>query len=68
MTFDARTIYIVGLLVLSGCETPPISNTATSDAICDVWADTLILPSRKDTLETAQALNHAVNTHERVCK
>ena len=46
------------VLLLSGCLTTSMS-TATSRAICDAWEDTLFLPSRADTEETAQGLTDA---------
>jgi len=61
--------FTVGCLVLllSGCFTTSMS-TETSKAICDAWEDTLFLPSRADTEETAQGLSNQPVIHKAACK
>ena len=60
-------IFVAALAMLMSCTQATTSTTETEAALCDVWADTLILPSRADTEETALALNRAVQMHEAVC-
>ena len=60
-------IFAAALAMLMGCQTATPYATETEAALCDVWADTLILPSRADTEETARALNRAVTVHEAAC-
>ena len=55
-------------MLMASCTTISSTGTETQAALCDVWADTLILPSRADTEETARALNRAVQMHEAVCR
>ena len=61
-------IFVAALGMLMGCSQTTPYATETEAALCDVWADTLILPSRADTVETARALNRAVQMHEAVCR
>ena len=61
-------IFAAALAMLTGCSQTTPYATETEAALCDVWGDTLILPSRADTEETARALNRAVQMHEAVCR
>ena len=60
-------ISAAALAMLMGCSQTTPYATETEAALCDVWGDTLILPSRDDTAETARALNRAAQMHEAVC-
>ena len=67
VTTKPLLIFAAALAMLMGCSQTTPYATETEAALCDVWADTLILPSRADTEETARALNRAVQMHEAVC-
>jgi hypothetical protein len=58
---------VTACVTLAGCQ-PTTSNTATERAICQAWEDTLILPSRQDTRETAVALNDQVRVQAAACR
>lgn len=66
-TMKTPLIFAAGLAMLTGCQTTTPSVTATEAAFCDVWGDTLFLPSRADTPETIERQNRAVRIHESVC-
>lgn len=59
-------ISAAALLMLTGCQTT-ISGSETEAALCDVWGDTLFLPSRQDTIETARGLTRQNQVHGSVC-
>ena len=61
----ALTAFAVLYVMLSGCS-PTISSTATSQAICDAWEDTLFRPSRRDTQVTAEGLDRQYKVFGRV--
>ena len=61
-------IFAAALAMLMGCQMTTPYATETEAALCDVWSDTLILPSRDDTEGTARALNRAVTVHEAACR
>ena len=62
----ALTAFAIASAMLSACS-PATSLTATNTAICDAWADTLFLPSRQDTQETAVGLARAERVHAAAC-
>jgi len=47
--------FVAALMVLAGCAPAP-SSTATEREICLAWRDSLFLPSRSDTTDTAHGL------------
>ena len=55
------------LMMLSACQTMTYGSE-TEQAMCDAWGDSLFLPSRADTLETARGLNDAVAVYEAACE
>lgn len=53
-------------LALASCA-PPTSDTATSRELCRQWRQTLFLPSRTDSKDTAVGLTQAERVHESQC-
>lgn len=51
----------------SGCSGITPSNTETERAWCETLQDTLTLPSRQDTAESARALSDAVAFVDGAC-
>lgn len=50
------TLFVIGCALLSGCSQHSLG-IETSREICLAWEDSLFLPSRQDTHETAVGLN-----------
>lgn len=51
---------------LAGCQMTTL-NIETSKALCQAWEDTLFLPSRADTPETARGLTQQRKTQRAAC-
>jgi hypothetical protein len=51
---------------LAGCQMTTL-NIETSKALCQAWGDTLFLPSRADTAETARGLTQQRKTQSAAC-
>lgn len=61
---------VIGFVSLAMSQCSPMGSsigTETTREVCRAWADSLILPSREDTLETAIALNQAQQDYEAAC-
>lgn len=62
-----RKLILVPLLILMSCATVPVIGSQTVKTVCGYWKETLFLPSRQDTKDTARRLNRQYSIHEAVC-
>lgn len=58
---------VCAMLVLTGCQTPRTTSSATEKAICDVFFGTLIHPSRGDTPGTIQQAREQWRDFDAAC-
>lgn len=65
-TKSGLTLFVIVSITLSGCA-PMTSGIETEAAICEAWADSLFLPSRADTEETAAGLNQQYQVQKAAC-
>ena len=63
----AVLVTFVSASTLSACSPFLASATATERALCEVWGSGLLLPSRRDTQETAERLTAQIRDYRAAC-
>ena len=61
-------ISAAALAMLMGCTTMTPEVTATTEALCDVWQDSLPSRSAQDTEQTRAEIGRAYDVFEAVCE
>jgi len=69
MTGKTLMISAAALAMLTGCTQMKTSGaTATEQALCDVWQDSLPSRSRSDTAQTIKEIGRAYDQFEAACQ
>lgn len=69
MTGKTLTIFAAALGMLMSCsQTTTTGGGATTEAMCDVWQQSLPSRSRADTAQTIEEIGRAYDVFESVCQ